>query len=155
MDSGGQEHMLKKYGQHSPVLFELRKWYITECERFGQAELGSLSSKYDAFDNGTKISKPQRVLFRERLDLKRRFPDPFSTLEKGGYQMWYAQNSLPEADNYRSLSVKPGVGFIEVVSDMADYFSYTARSGKTNSRLERFLLHIISGGMRFMVRLVR
>ena len=30
-DSGAQERQLKEYGDHSPVLFDLRNWYIDKC----------------------------------------------------------------------------------------------------------------------------
>ena len=40
-DSGAQKIMLDRYGAHSPVLFELRDWYIARCEELGQSTLSS------------------------------------------------------------------------------------------------------------------
>ena len=39
-DSGAQRSMLDRYGSHSPVLFDLREWYIARCEELGPVEPG-------------------------------------------------------------------------------------------------------------------
>ena len=88
-DSGAQEVMLKRYGQRSPVLFELREWYIQECERLGQAEFGKIPCCYNVFDNGEPISKDHRLLYRQRRDLQTAFPNPFSTEAKNCYYNWF------------------------------------------------------------------
>lgn len=155
MDSGGQENMLKKYGKDSPILLELRKWYIVECERFGQAALGKLLSKYDVFEDGTKITKAQRKLYRERSDLRRLFPDPFAVKKQGGYLAWCELNAPAGFEGYRALQIPDSAGFADVVMDMANYFSQMARSGKVASRAKKAVLRLISGSMRFMVRLIR
>ena len=35
-DSGAQKIMLERYGAHSPVLFDLREYYLARCEEMGQ-----------------------------------------------------------------------------------------------------------------------
>jgi hypothetical protein len=80
-DSGDQEIMLKQYGKQSPVLFELRNWYIDRCRANEQDRLGKLSCVYSCFDNGKPISKNQRILYRSRSDLQAAFPKPFATTE--------------------------------------------------------------------------
>jgi len=100
LDSGAQETMLKLYGQESPVLFELRRWYLAECERMGQSALGRLPSVYATFDNGQPITKVQRLLYRERGDLQAAFPDPFSTRDVNrSYWHWYEANGRAEVEN--------------------------------------------------------
>jgi hypothetical protein len=97
LDSGAQETMLKLYGRSSPVLFELRRWYLAECERMGQAYLGSLPCVYSRFGNGQPIAKVQRVLYRERPDLQAAFPDPFSTDDVNqSYWHWFEANAAAE-----------------------------------------------------------
>ena len=92
-DSGAQEAMLNKYGSAMPTLFELRKWYITECERMGQTELGSMPWSYANYDNGQTISKLHRKRYRERGDLQRAFPDPYCTREiSKSYYHWFEAN---------------------------------------------------------------
>lgn len=91
-DSGAQEVMLNKYGQSSPVLKDLREWYIEECRRLGQDEVGALPWAYSRFDNGEPITNAQRKLYRSRPDLQQAFPDPFSTGDPGrSYFHWYVR----------------------------------------------------------------
>ncbi|MFM1802473.1 MAG: hypothetical protein RJA81_1825 [Planctomycetota bacterium] len=92
-DSGAQLTMLDRYGKESPVLFDLRDWYLSECEKFGQSLLGKRPSKWAAFENGQVISKEQRVLYRNRKDLQQAFPDPYSTSDiSKSYFHWFAAN---------------------------------------------------------------
>ncbi len=91
-DSGAQEAMLKRYGSTSPVLFEFREWYIEQCCQMGQEELGQLPCFYSYFDNGQLITKQQRLLYRQRVDLQEAFTHPFSTTDLNhSYYHWYAQ----------------------------------------------------------------
>src|SRR5258708_2311662 len=55
LDSGAQEGMLNKYGARMPALYELRAWYLAECERIGQSEMSSIPWKYAYFDNGATV----------------------------------------------------------------------------------------------------
>src|SRR5580704_3412311 len=67
LDSGAQQIMLRKYGSEMPVLFELREWYLAECERMGQRTYGSIPWAFGTFDNAEPISYAHRKLYRERL----------------------------------------------------------------------------------------
>jgi hypothetical protein len=99
VDSGAQEAMLGVYGGASPELFRLREWYIAECERQGQTELGRLPCVYTRFDNQEPITKMHRILYREREDLQRAFPEPFATADVNrSYFHWFAANAQAEAD---------------------------------------------------------
>ena len=96
-DSGAQEIMLKKYGSSSPVLFGLRQWYIDQCNKMGQFELGKLPCFYSSFDNGELITKQQRLLYRERVDLQQAFKNPFCTHDvNSSYFHWSAHNEENE-----------------------------------------------------------
>lgn len=98
-DSGAQAAMLKAYGGDSPVLLELRQWYITQCEAQGQDTLGRLPCVYARFDNGEPITKMQRILYRERADLREAFPDPFATGDPTrSYHHWFTANSAAEIE---------------------------------------------------------
>ncbi|MEI2769485.1 MAG: glycosyl transferase [Candidatus Competibacter sp.] len=96
-DGGAQEIMLKKYAERNSVLFDLRRWYIAECERMGQTELGARPCRYYAFDNGEPITKAHRILYRSRLDLQRAFPHPFQTAGESYYH-WYRGNAPGVSD---------------------------------------------------------
>lgn len=99
LDSGAQQTMLGIYGSDSPVLFELRRWYIEQCERQGQSALGAVQCAYARFDNGEPISRMQRILYREREDLQRAFPDPFDTnVIDRSYYHWFEANVRAELE---------------------------------------------------------
>jgi glycosyltransferase involved in cell wall biosynthesis len=92
-DSGAQEIMLDKYGQQSPILKDFREWYINECRRLGQDQLGTLPWTYSKFANHEPITNAQRKLYRTREDLQHAFPDPFSTQNPNqSYFHWYLHN---------------------------------------------------------------
>ncbi|KAF0811424.1 hypothetical protein IGB42_04123 [Andreprevotia sp. IGB-42] len=89
-DSGAQAIMLKKYGSDSPTLWAMREWYIAECEKSGQSELGRIPCVYGVFGNGIKVEQRQRVLYRTRQDLLKAFPDPFNCDDpERSYHHWY------------------------------------------------------------------
>jgi len=99
-DSGAQKVMLDKFGRNSPALYELREWYIEECRRMGQDEIGQSPWAYGFFDNGKPITDHHRRLYRSRLDVQRAFPEPTQATERGkSYYHWYEQEvgtPLPE-----------------------------------------------------------
>ena len=96
-DSGSQETMLKAYGKESPVLFELRQWYIEQCRQQGQDTLGTHPCVYGRFDNGAPVTKMQRIVYREREDLQKAFPNPYDTSERNrSYFHWFEANVQAE-----------------------------------------------------------
>ena len=98
-DSGAQETMLGLYGKDSPALVDLRRWYIAQCEQMGQSQLGTLACVYTRYANGEPITKAQRIVYRERGDLQRAFPDPFDTADPArSYWHWFQANAQAEAD---------------------------------------------------------
>ncbi len=106
-DGGAQAVMLRKYGQSSPVLTELRQWYIAECHRQGQLELGNRACVFTHFDNGQPIIKVQRLLYRTRDDLQRAFPNPFQTHDPHhSYYHWY-QNHIESQGTAEKLAHDP------------------------------------------------
>jgi hypothetical protein len=46
---------------------------------------------YGQFDNGVKIPRSTRLLYRDRRDLAQKFPDPFRT-GHGSFFEWLQQN---------------------------------------------------------------
>lgn len=106
LDSGNQEFMLKKYGKNSPVLFELRQWYLQECDRCGQEQFAKIPCYYTKFDNGEMITQDQRLLYRSRQDLQALYPDPFLTSDPNySYYHWFATYGDDEyiPSRYKSL----------------------------------------------------
>ncbi len=140
-DSGDQITMLERYGKDSPVLYELREWYIAECERHGQSALGKLPSKYAAFSNGEPILGEQRVLYRQRLDLQRAFPNPYQAQDAKSYKAWYEAHP-EEHPPTGSVAVKAGAPMSEVLDDLARYFNGQLVSGAARTRSKRMMLRL-------------
>jgi len=140
-DSGDQITMLERYGTDSPVLYELRDWYIAECERHGQSALGTLHSKYHHFSNGVPIDRGSRLLYRQRVDLQRAFPNPFMVAGKDCYKAWY--DAHPE-EHFSSgaINIAPGVTVAEILADLARHFNSIVIVGRGRGRLKRLMLRI-------------
>ena len=152
-DSGAQEVMLKKYGKASPVLFELRRWYIDACRAHGQDEQGALPSRYATFDDGTPITQSQRILYREREDLRNAFPDPFATAG-GGYLAWYRDNAPEEAaTTTRAVAIQPLTPVPTVLAETGAYLGRVGRARRAHypvrAALLRFAGALLSAGARF------
>lgn len=155
-DSGAQEVMLKKYGRQSPVLFELRKWYIEACRAQGQEQQGNVPSCYARYDDGTPITLDQRLLYREREDLRRAFPDPFSTVG-GGYLAWYRQNvpdEMPLATGH-AVSIQPMTPVPTVLAQVGAYLSGVGRARRAHYPLRAAVLRAAGGVMTMGARLAR
>ena len=89
-DSGAQRAMLDRYGSHSPVLYDLRDWYIARCEELGQSRLGGIDCIYNSFRNGRRIKDVHRLVYRRREDLMECFADPFDTSDpRRSYLRWF------------------------------------------------------------------
>lgn len=102
-DGGAQEIMLKKYADRDSVLFDLRRWYVGECQLMGQDQLGNRPCRYHAFNNGEPITKAHRIIYRSRLDLRQAFPDPFQVGENSYYH-WYRLNTASVQDQQETLN---------------------------------------------------
>mgnify|MGYP001150020622 CR=1 FL=1 len=89
-DSGAQLMMLDRYGSHSPVLYDLRDWYIARCEQFGQSTLGAIPCIYSRYASGLKIPDSHRKAYRRREDVMRYYADPFADVDPThSYRQWY------------------------------------------------------------------
>ncbi len=94
-DSGAGANVIASLtsGGANPIANELWDWYIRQLDEHGHDVLGSARSFYDTFDDGTKIEKEMRVMYRESPDLQRIFPNPFDTEKgKGGYLAWWRKD---------------------------------------------------------------
>ncbi len=108
-DSGAQEVQLRRHGSHSPVLFDLRHWYIERCHELGQSTLGRIGCVYNTFSNGAPITALHRSLYRNRGDLIEAFPDPFdASAPARSYYHWFeleqaaARARRRESDHFAS-----------------------------------------------------
>lgn len=90
-DSGAHRTMAVKNGSESPAVFELIKWYEEQTGNDASDPLSKLPWGYANFDDGSKIPKSARILYRARLDLRRAFPDPFTTATGKNFKQWIVQ----------------------------------------------------------------
>ncbi len=90
-DSGAHQIMAVKNGVDSPAVFDLIRWYEQQTKDDASDPLSKLPWGYANFDDGSKIPKAARVLYRARLDLRRAFPDPFSTKADKNFRQWIVQ----------------------------------------------------------------
>lgn len=157
-DSGAQERQLKEYGDHSPVLFDLREWYIEACEQHGQAAMGSIPSKFNFYDDGEPIKDKQRILYRNRVDLRETFPDPFATSGlgrpelTGGYRAWCEVYPGLDKDE-EHLSVKSGTSIAEFLYGAGNYLSGRAHQAQETGAVKKLLLRFIASSLRALARL--
>lgn len=138
-DSGDQITMLERYGKESPVLHELREWYISECERHGQSALGTLAAKYDYFSDGERIDRGYRLLYRTRLDLQRAFPNPYQIKGSDCYKAWYDAHPAEQPIS-GSVQIAPSAPIGAVMADLARHFNSMLHAGRGSSRLKRLIL---------------
>ncbi|MGI0481911.1 hypothetical protein ACN4EE_14140 [Geminocystis sp. CENA526] len=87
--SSSQGIMPEKYNLINSSIESLLEWYKNECEKMGQKEFSKMSCYYDYFDNGELIKKQARLLYREKLKLQEKYPNPFETNSEGSYYNWY------------------------------------------------------------------
>jgi hypothetical protein len=92
-DSGAHHIMATKNGGGNPVVHQLVNWYAKQIKGLAHDPLAKEPWAYGAYSDGTKITKAQRLVYRERTDLQGRFPDPFDAT---GYLVWWSTRGKVE-----------------------------------------------------------
>lgn len=85
-DSGAHRIMAAKNAGGNDAVSKLINWYIAETNTLTSDPLASEPWAYACFSDGTPINRAQRLVYRERVDLQRAFPDPF---DAAGYLIWW------------------------------------------------------------------
>ena len=85
--------MTKRYAGDNYPVYEVWRWYKSEIAEVTDPKIPERYWAYDHYDDGSKIAKAHRVLYRERSDLQEAFPDPFST-QGGGFRAWLIAEEL-------------------------------------------------------------
>lgn len=95
-DSGAHRIMAAKNAGGNDSVSELIEWYADETKKLASDPLAREPWAFGYFSDGTPIIQAQRLIYRERVDLQRAFPDPFSA---SGYLAWWniqGNNEYPE-----------------------------------------------------------
>jgi hypothetical protein len=87
INTGALDEACRPLLDRNPALPGLLAWYRAECERQGESRWRSSRWHYAAYDDGTPITRAQRLLYRQDAALRQRFPDPFAT-RGDSYYRW-------------------------------------------------------------------
>jgi len=74
---GPGDQMTERYAAGNLAVFELWSWYRLALERHQDPRIPADWWAYGNFGDGAPIGKAMRRLYRERVDLREAFPDPF------------------------------------------------------------------------------
>lgn len=79
--------MTRRYAKDNVEVHELWSWYKRRVEAFDEPRIPARWWQYGTFENGVRIPKSARTLYRQRRDLQRAFPDPFA-VTGANYHDW-------------------------------------------------------------------
>lgn len=102
-DSGAHVVMSDLYSQGNKDVAELVKWYTDRTGELAKDAIAKVPWAYLDYDDGTKISSEERLLYRDRKDLQAAFPNPFITKgdDGNGYKSWYKADQARIAEEQR------------------------------------------------------
>lgn len=86
--------MTQRYAGKNVEIYELWRWYRQEVARFSAPEIPKGWWYYGTFDNGVKIPKSARELYRDRKDLRAAFTDPLTTGPGSFYEWLCAETDI-------------------------------------------------------------
>lgn len=86
--------MTQRYAGSNIEIYELWWWYRTAVAAATSGDIPKGWWYYGIFDNGEKIPKPARVLYRQRPDLKAAFPFPLRTGLRSYYDWLHTETDL-------------------------------------------------------------
>jgi hypothetical protein len=81
--------MTQKYARENTEIYELWACYRRWVEKYKAENFPSGWWRYGHFDNGQKIPKAARVLYRSRADLMSEFPNPYRCSSGHSFFRWY------------------------------------------------------------------
>ena len=94
-DSGAHRIMANKNATGNNTVTDLVNWYSCTIDDLSKDKLSAVPWYFDSFSDGSKIPPAAKFIYRQRLDLQRKFPDPFDT--KGmGYKGWWEKQGKIE-----------------------------------------------------------
>lgn len=85
-DSGAHRIMAAKNAGGNSAVNKLINWYSEQTEDLAKDPLAKEPWAYGFYSDGSPIAKEQRLVYRERTDLQKAFPDPF---DAGAYLVWW------------------------------------------------------------------
>ncbi|MBD3676951.1 MAG: hypothetical protein HUJ27_00945 [Rhodobacteraceae bacterium] len=89
---GPGEAMVHRYAGQGTEALELWRWYGEALRRHAEPRFPEGYWHFGTYDNGTRITREDRLTYRVRPELWQRFPDPFRT-GPGRFREWLGQQS--------------------------------------------------------------
>lgn len=105
-DSGAIHLMAEKNAGGNETVEALLTWYTERTARLSDDPLSAVPWHFGHFADGSPISATCRLVYRQRLDLQRAFPDPFATIA-GGYMAWWSVRGPVEYKGLFDPNKKP------------------------------------------------
>jgi len=87
------ETMTSRYALENTNIYEIWAWYKRKLTDFKVDFLPNRWWAFGVYDNGEKIKKKHRTVFRAREDLRNAFDNPFS-VEKSSYYEWLLKEGM-------------------------------------------------------------
>lgn len=109
-DSGAHRTMAWKHAADQPTVLALINWYAETIATLGKDPLCAVPWAFGRYDDGTAIAPPARLIYRERVDLQRAFPDPFATAGGGFKAWWEVQGRIEYPDCFIDVSFAEATG---------------------------------------------
>lgn len=85
--------MTRRYAGDNHAVYEIWRWYKEQVDAAHDTAIPERYWAYGAFGDGTPIEKAYRLIWRDRPDLRERFPDPFDVAD-GGYLAWLCDEGV-------------------------------------------------------------
>jgi len=123
-DSGDHRVMAHKNAGNNIAVHKLIDWYSDEIEALAKDPLAEEPWAYGCYSNGELISKEQRVIYRERTDLQKAFPNPY---EHTSYLSWW---------NTQAIEEYPELFNDDLKNDALDKINFVLTAGFTAGRNE-------------------
>jgi hypothetical protein len=105
-DSGAIRLMVEKNAGGNTTVEALVTWYTDRTAALNDDPLSAVPWHFGKFADGSPISAASRLVYRQRLDLQRAFPEPFATAD-GGYKAWWDQRGPIEFKNLFDIYESP------------------------------------------------
>lgn len=133
-DSGDHRIMAAKNAKGNAAVHQLIKWYDDQTSQLGNDPLAKITWAYSTFTNGEPITRCQRLVYRERVDLQAAFPDPF---ESSGYLAWWDTQGRSEYPDLFDKSTE-AAGLAELTANVTPGYRGGKQEVNWNTTLSLF-----------------
>lgn len=115
-DSGAHCLVTAKYEKNNPALSHLTNWYKGQISSLGNDPLSQQNWAFGYFEDGTPITRYQRLIYRNRPDLQRKFPSPFlgSSSDSNSFLGWSQQIGFNEYPNISGARKSKDIDYSEL-----------------------------------------